>query len=663
MDERKIQNKSKYEIESIRMYIPLFFIATSIILELINFKYIGFEINGGAKLTFPEIWIFNIASILIIAGIIYAVKKKWAMTVVFFFFVGLQVILNLVNANIYSIFGDLFTLEHLNLGMETSAAFSWSLIDVLSIFLYLGILAVIIFCYILMLKFCKKTIHLQKFSNIVFSLVFVLITEFTGLTMIDNQIKILNQTSETRVEGNQSFLWQSFALKCEAYKQFGFYGFYIKNIYDNIFYETALPASQEIELKNYIQSGETIVDDLDNSLAGDNMIVILCESFDTIAIDPVNTPFLYNMVHGDASAFTNFHGYNKTSTSEQIVMTGNIFDSTTLYSLVNDYSGYEYKYTLPRLFKEKYPNAQANYFHSYIESFYDRVDTYTTNELGYGVGFDNLYGLEAYSGEKSTVFGEWIREEDYVIDMADKLIPETDEPFLSYYATVSMHGPHEYRENFEDLYAEYDSNFNDYKDYLNSIGMGYVLDDNELLSELRYYKAAAIDFNNAMRKLFEKLEEKGKLHNTTVVMFGDHNAYYKNFCYRMKGVEPLSSQIKGYNIPLIIYNDKLTKGQYDMFCNTYDIYPTICELHGLTYNKNLTQGYNLFSSDIENSFFASHMTDQMFTDKFYSKNITDVEWLSQNCTDEDLKKFKTLAEQFYVRQEKIELIYLFNLAK
>ena len=109
----------------------------------------------------------------------------------------------------------------------------------------------------------------------------------------------------------------------------------------------------------------------------------------------------------------------------------------------------------------------------------------------------------------------------------------------------------------------------------------------------------------------------------------------------------------------MIYSPKLTNGEgyiNDTFCNTYDILPTICDIYGLPSNSNLFYGYSVFSEDIENSFFASHLNG-MFTNDIYSLNISDVVVMNDNVTEEDIAKFKDNATKFFKKQEYLEKIY------
>ena len=115
---------------------------------------------------------------------------------------------------------------------------------------------------------------------------------------------------------------------------------------------------------------------------------------------------------------------------------------------------------------------------------------------------------------------------------------------------------------------------------------------------------------------------------------------------------------------MAIYSPKLVnnlngQNKFEKFCNTYDIFPTICELYGLSYNKFMCQGYNIFSNEIENSFFSSNLNG-MFDDKIYSLNIEEI-YYDQIITDEDVEKFTTNAIKFYEKQHYLEESYKFNI--
>ena len=169
--------------------------------------------------------------------------------------------------------------------------------------------------------------------------------------------------------------------------------------------------------------------------------------------------------------------------------------------------------------------------------------------------------------------------------------------------------------------------------------------------------------------IFQTLADKNLLESTTVVIFADHNAFYSDLCYDVKGTDKMdASQIESNHIPCIIYNDKLVNDDGSPlqpnknFCSTYDIYPTICDLLGLSYNNALAQGYSIYSEDSVNSVFVSSGAGMINKD-IYTSNIKDFVKINENVSEEDIKRFTENILKYYQKQEIIELIYQYNYFK
>lgn len=647
------------QISTNRFILPLLFIFFSLLLEIVDFLWLGLKTSSGAQQVFPTAWAFNVGAILVIAGLIYIVANKHAMLAIFYIFITLQVILNIVNANIFNVFGDIFTLDYLLLGTEAVAAIRLEFIDFWSILVYVGILAIIIAITVVLYKKNKKTITLKHVSNWAFALVLLILSEACGVTLIALQYNSIKTASADTIENNQSYLWDSLQFKLDAYKNFGYYGFYSKNIYDYLKGRDSLEYGEDVELLDYIEQGKVNADP-NAILKDDNIIFVLCESMDNFAYDPIYTPNMWRLMNGGACYFSNFYGNNKTNISEGIALAGNMPKEYTLNTLVTRY-GYDYSYTMPKLFEKAHEGevVTTNYVHSYQKVFYHRDIDYS-NE---GYGFDNLYFIEDYT-KQCDWFGDWVSDTEFFNFFADKLIP-AEGKFFTFFATMSTHGPYTYENPlFKENYALYDEHFEEYEkwfaEYYKTLNYSIPTDATER-AHFRRYKAAVIDFDNMIGAMLEELEKKDRLDNTTIVFYADHNCYYDNMTYKVKNISKTDySNSEAHHIPLIIYNSKLESGEYKQFCNTYDIFPTIAALHGFEYNKNLIQGYNLFSNDIENSFFASHKGG-MFDENFYSSNIADIVPLVENYTEDDIKAFKAKAEIYYKKQEKIDLIYMYNL--
>jgi len=177
---------------------------------------------------------------------------------------------------------------------------------------------------------------------------------------------------------------------------------------------------------------------------------------------------------------------------------------------------------------------------------------------------------------------------------------------------------------------------------------------------LKEYKSRAIALEKTFEIMHKHLVSNGLINNTTIVMFADHNAYHKDLSYIIKNTDKRSNKIINHNLPFVIYNNSLSSGTVDAFCSTYDIFPTICDLYGLSFNKGLTQGNSVFSTDIEKSMFVSFMGG-MFDDSFYT--ITLDEFTSQKATPQSnlsLSKFKQKINTYLIKQNHIEKYYQIN---
>ena len=84
--------------------------------------------------------------------------------------------------------------------------------------------------------------------------------------------------------------------------------------------------------------------------------------------------------------------------------------------------------------------------------------------------------------------------------------------------------------------------------------------------------------------------------------------------------------------------------------------PTICDLYGLSFNKNLTQGQSIFSDEIKNSIFFSSMNGcwdencyTVFFDKYYLMN--------EENREQKISAFKEKINSFLEKQRYIEMYY------
>ena len=654
---KKEKMKTKERTISTNNYLlPFLFIVYAIILEMVNFLYLGFRDSNGNIMVLPTYFLFDLAIIIMLAGLIYVVHNKIAMQVLFYLFLTFQLVLNVVNVTMYNIFGDILSIDLLKLGDEATSALTPDLIDWGGTFLHIGIFAVMVVATSFMVKFNKKVVTVKNFTVPVIVLAFFVMFQSVGFGLYGLQEDLLTDAAagESEIENSDKYLWDNFQFKLDAYKKFGNYGFYTKSIL-NLIFKVQTTEEENEQYIDYIDAGY-VAENPDAPLYGDNLIVILCESIDWFAIDPYNTPTLYSLATGNNSiVFTEFYGRNRTNNSEGIVLNGSMPRNIALSDAY--LNGYTFDYALPKVFKATTDEETvATFVHFNTRDFYNRDITHID-----GLGFDYMYMMEDYTGDQQyTGWGQWITDVDFTASLMDKIIPDS-ERFLTFISTMATHGPYTYdNPYYKQYYKTYLDNYEEFSVWYTENTPFIIPEDETDYSYFYRYKSAVIDLDRTVANLMQELELRGRAEDTSIVLFADHNAYYHDLSLKVKGIEKQDYQDTfAYNIPFIIYSPKLTNGQGEInstFCNTYDILPTICDIYGLPSNTNLYLGYSVFSNEIKNSLFVSHLNG-MFTNNIYSLNITDVYVMNDDVTTEEIDKFRQNANRFFDKWATLEILY------
>lgn len=399
---------------------------------------------------------------------------------------------------------------------------------------------------------------------------------------------------------------------------------------------------------------------------GNNLVVIMVESMEWFAF--LNEwydesvlreiyPNLYNFM-GDSLVLDNFYAREKTDTSEVLSVLGsNPTGKYVHYSFENN----TYPYSLPNMFRQSVEDngnevKQIKSFHQNQGTFYNR------NVAHEAFGFEDLvdikdmeeFGVQTtwdkYDWKKGEITNDSIAWET----MKGEMFPavEENEQFFTFTVTFAMHGYYDERESFRE--AGYYDLLDSYNVY--PAGLGVKAD------YLRTYAAAVKDFDVAVGIMMDELETKGLLDNTTIVMFGDHNAYYNNLSYFAKDInEKYNSEL--YRIPCMIYDQKLfaemeTNGEeptISKFTTTADIIPTVLDIMGIRGWKNLYFGSSIFT-DTE-SIIYSRAYGIYVTDKLICYSPSNLLYTCSGFTAEDKQDFLDRATIHLNKLEMIDKIY------
>lgn len=377
---------------------------------------------------------------------------------------------------------------------------------------------------------------------------------------------------------------------------------------------------------------------------------------------------------------TNFHSREKTDIAETLSIMGSY--PTTAY-INYDYYENTMPLTIGNVLKTLDGDVQCRSFHNGFKTFYNRDDVHRA------FGFESLTDMydmarmawEDYEAEKQAnkdnpdwkgelAFQNYMKKGERNLDSEmievckDEMFP-TDKRFYTYITTITMHGIYYDRDNLD----RWDQKL---KEVVNRVsGRMPNPDDEDLKDDLLYhYLTGAMEFDYAIGKMMDELEERGLLDNTTIVVFGDHNAYYHSLSKYVKDIHDYETDKRYtdlYNVPMMIYDQKLTKkiqdnGGKDMvvdkFTCTADIASTILDLLGIRHYENMYYGTSVFND--KESVLYSRAYDTFIASGIVGRSVNNLLYQSPEVSDEELATYKTTAIALVEKIKHCDYIYKQN---
>lgn len=299
---------------------------------------------------------------------------------------------------------------------------------------------------------------------------------------------------------------------------------------------------------------------------GKNLIFILAEGFNEVAVDETRTPTLYKMIN-NGFVFNNFYSPVHLST------TGGEFQATTglvpTQSTLNIWKKEEPKiaYSLGHSFNNIGYNVQS--YHNWTYKYYKRNITMKT------LGYEKYTGCG--NGLEKLMSCKWLPSD---IDLINVTTPDylgKDGNFMTYYISVSGHSP-------------YNSSSNIARKYLDQINGDYS-------TAVKYYLASQIELDRMLEQLITNLEEAGELEDTVIALVGDHYPYTlttdemnEMSDYEKDGVVEVNKS------NFIIWNSEIEEPIIiDKLGSQIDVLPTLLNLFGIEYDSRLIVGKDILS--------------------------------------------------------------------
>lgn len=324
---------------------------------------------------------------------------------------------------------------------------------------------------------------------------------------------------------------------------------------------------------------------------GKNLIFILAESFNSVVVNEEYTPTLYRLMN-EGFHFNNFYSplFLSTTGGEFQAMTGLVPSADTINAW---HEGTSYlPYSLGVMFQKE--NYTTNAYHNWEYNFYNRDKTMPM------LGFQNF--LACKNGLEKIADCDWTasnlpEDKQLFINTLDQY--KNKEPFVTYYITMSGHGPYtleEDKRNYE------------------------MVKDLPYSEETKGYIAGQIDLDKALKALLEELEKEGILDDTVICLVGDHYPYSMD-ASNMNEMSsyPRDETFEIHHSDLIIWNHNQKPVEINKVGSEIDILPTLLNLFGFEYDSRLMMGKDLLSDAEGIALFSdlSWITDR---GSYYSKS-------------------------------------------
>ncbi len=592
---------NKY-IKNNNFFILFIIMFISLIYVEILFKYFAFKQIYGLELI--RIFLFTIFTSLIISFFASLFKKMIAKTIVLttIFFSSIYAITQL---NFKNFMGNYMSLNATSDGIGRVTNEIKAFILYINPF-YLLLLVPFLLIFVLFNKL-KLIYHRPKYLSIIKRTLLIISIHLISLSTL----YIPFFQTPTQIKDNKT-LYKNPVLIELSLKQFGIIRFFVRDfiyifnkheefiVIDKTESEESPPVAipdytREIDdtqwkniMKNeknkqinklhefYINQNITIKNDMTGMFKDKNLIYIMVEAFDMIAINEQLTPTLYKL-STEGITFDNYYApkYSCTTGESEFISLMSIIPSLTLCT-PNSYKNNNYSTSLFQLFSNNdYFNTS---YHNYSDKYYHRKTLHK-----------NMGSLKFYNDEDlaiNKILG-WPSD----LNLMEEALPHfiNEEKFMSFIITSSMHFPYD-----EDGHV------------------GVVLKHWDKVKKLPYnnkikrYMAKAIEFDLSIKYLLEQLKSKNILDDTVIVLFGDHHPLNMEYKY-LNEASPID-RIKDFNIdklPFIIYNNQIEPMTVNKTASTFDIVPTIANLFDLNYDPRYYIGKDLFSKEETIVIFSS----------------------------------------------------------
>ena len=592
------------------LYIPALFVIVSVLLEVMMFAVM--------KMPFPRVYIFSLTLLILVAAVIAVFRRKWVQTVFCSLLLGWQLTTTISNIVAYDSCMEIFSLETLkSFGMafgntgavELNMTFLIPTIAIL-VFYVVGIVLIMWFC-----RLPKVKRHNRWQPLVCAILAFVSFCSYTIAYAGQPDYQTGADSYVTNLS-NQKFLYDTFSNRVSSLRTFGSYSYYLDNFLKLVGGKTTVPDVMDVKVEEEFQANEFALSDDEVLGEGYNLIMVLMETFERTAINPITMPNLYNFMKESCYEVDGYYSIERTCFTDHIGQTGMHEVGKELW---NNYGDVTVPHSLANIFDRSGYITSA--FHDYAGTSYNREKIFTEQ-----LGFKTFNDFYSYDNQRQKAHCGLNSDEVMFKQNLEKIAP-ADQNFYSYIISVSTHALSAKHFNVGDYYPELFAYLDANWEALTELYPVLLSEDQHAVLTAKNYLAGTYNFDLGFGALLNRLQttrgKDGKLliETTALVMFGDHYNYVYPSALAPENDNPRN--LVGNRSPLIVYNPRakiegstMTQGDNAVanigkeipartqtgktiyrFSSTMDLYPTVCSLFGVVTDQQLTYGHSIFDTN------------------------------------------------------------------
>lgn len=305
---------------------------------------------------------------------------------------------------------------------------------------------------------------------------------------------------------------------------------------------------------------------------GKNAFFIMLESIDTWMLTEEYMPNLYKLQQ-EGIDFTNHFSplYISAGTfnTEFIANTSLIPPTNGIDTKV--YANNAFPYSIANCFEML--GYTANSFHSSNPNIYNR------GAIHENLGYDKYHNWEDMNMENYMLDSQLINGYESMT---------REEPFFSFLITYSGHGPY----GADDYMVISESHIDEARE---AVGENFLNASDEDWEEYTYAISHAMETDQFVGSLVERLEAEGVLEDTVLVFFTDHYGKYMTNHELLKEIKGAENSDMLCETPFFIYHMGTSPQKVDTISSTSDILPTLANMFGLQTDYRYYDGVDIFS--------------------------------------------------------------------